>query len=73
MSSFFSSGYNRWRDPMKPTQILAKLCKDSKVDSPVYSCGKVKIGRRTFSLQNNDDPTSSTEWFNIKGIVFIYL
>ena len=24
-------GYNEWRDPMKPSQILTKLCKEGKV------------------------------------------
>lgn len=50
---------------MKPTQILAKLCKDGKVDSPIYSNGKVKVGRRTFSLQNTED---TPDWYNVKGI-----
>ncbi len=49
-----SGGYNQWRDPMKPTQILAKLCKDGKLEPPVYSSGRVKVGRRTFFLQNDD-------------------
>uniref|UniRef100_A0A671Q5Z8 Otoferlin b n=1 Tax=Sinocyclocheilus anshuiensis TaxID=1608454 RepID=A0A671Q5Z8_9TELE len=31
-------GYNVWRDPMKPTQILAKLCKDGKMDPPQHYC-----------------------------------
>nr|CAD7258972.1 unnamed protein product [Timema shepardi] len=30
-------GYNQWRDPMKPTQILTKLCKDGKIDGPIYT------------------------------------
>nr|CAD7423852.1 unnamed protein product [Timema monikensis] len=32
-----SYGYNQWRDPMKPTQILTKLCKDGKIDGPIYT------------------------------------
>lgn len=39
---------------MKPTQILSKLCKEGKVDGPVYSHGKVTIGRKTFSLSNEE-------------------
>ncbi|KAJ1523524.1 hypothetical protein ONE63_001375 [Megalurothrips usitatus] len=53
-AKYEDSGYNQWRDPMKPTQILAKLCKDGKLEPPVYSSGKVKVGRRTFFLQNDD-------------------
>ncbi|KAI4500926.1 hypothetical protein M0802_004137 [Mischocyttarus mexicanus] len=48
------TGYNKWRDAMKPTQILSKLCKEGKVDGPVYSHGRVTIGRKTFSLSNDD-------------------
>ncbi|XP_074640585.1 otoferlin-like isoform X2 [Tubulanus polymorphus] len=42
-------GYNAWRDPNKPTQVLAKLCKDYKVDGPFYSPGKVRVGNRVFT------------------------
>lgn len=48
-------GYNQWRDPMKPTQILAKLCKDGKLEPPSYFNGKVKVGNKTFGL-NNEAP-----------------
>ncbi|XP_008199102.2 otoferlin isoform X1 [Tribolium castaneum] len=47
-------GYNAWRDAMKPTQILAKLCKDAKVEPPVYADGQIKIGRQIFTLQSED-------------------
>ena len=45
----FSEGYNTWRDPQKPTQILAKLCKDGKVDGPYYHPGKARVGNRIFT------------------------
>lgn len=48
---------------MKPTQILAKLCKDGKIDGPSYSNGKVKIGRQTFFLQAEDSDCN----LNTKG------
>ncbi|KAJ2954509.1 hypothetical protein O0L34_g2790 [Tuta absoluta] len=47
-------GYNRWRDALKPTQILAKLCKDGKLDPPVYEYGKVKVGRTVFTMPIDD-------------------
>lgn len=50
---------------MKPTQILAKLCKEAKLDPPVYMNGTVKIGTKTFCLQNNTDDT--IEWYCAKG------
>uniref|UniRef100_A0AAR2K1P0 C2 domain-containing protein n=1 Tax=Pygocentrus nattereri TaxID=42514 RepID=A0AAR2K1P0_PYGNA len=42
-SNYSLHGYNVWRDPQKPTQLLAKLCKEGKLDGPHYSPGgKVK-------------------------------
>uniref|UniRef100_A0A8C5PBH2 Otoferlin n=1 Tax=Leptobrachium leishanense TaxID=445787 RepID=A0A8C5PBH2_9ANUR len=43
-------GYNMWRDPMKPTQILSKLCKEGKVDGPHFGPGgRVKVTNRVFT------------------------
>ncbi|XP_059584043.1 otoferlin [Alligator mississippiensis] len=43
-------GYNIWRDPMKPTQILSKLCKEGKVDGPHFGpSGRVKVANRVFT------------------------
>ncbi|KAK1875482.1 Otoferlin [Dissostichus eleginoides] len=48
-NSYAIHGYNVWRDPMKPTQILAKLCKDGKLDGPHYGpTGRVKVENRVF-------------------------
>ncbi|XP_030026974.2 otoferlin [Manduca sexta] len=52
-------GYNRWRDAMKPTQILAKLCKDGKLDPPIYEHGRVKVGKTVFNM-----PIDDTELFS---------
>ena len=46
---FLRFGYNQWRDPQKPSQILTKLCKDAKLDGPHFESGKVRIGKRTFT------------------------
>ncbi|XP_015225069.1 PREDICTED: otoferlin-like [Cyprinodon variegatus] len=49
-SSYSVHGYNIWRDPMKPSQILARLCKEGKVDGPHYGPGgKVKVANRIFT------------------------
>ena len=43
-------GFNKWRDPMKPSQILARLCKDEGLDGPTYTApGKCKIENHIFS------------------------
>ncbi|XP_071335505.1 otoferlin isoform X6 [Trachinotus anak] len=48
-SNYSVHGYNVWRDPMKPCQILAKLCKEGKIDGPHYGPGgKVKVASRIF-------------------------
>ncbi|KAG8011347.1 Otoferlin [Nibea albiflora] len=48
-SSYSVHGYNVWRDPLKPSQILTKLCKDGKIDGPHYGPGgKVKVANRIF-------------------------
>ena len=44
-------GYNEWRDPMKPTQILAKLCREGRLDGPHYSRHQVRLGDRTFTVE----------------------
>nr|CAD7397051.1 unnamed protein product [Timema cristinae] len=62
-------GYNQWRDPMKPTQILTKLCKDGKIDGPIYTNGKVKVGRQAFYLQTDEADCN----INTRGKTFIYL
>uniref|UniRef100_A0A8C4X0F3 Otoferlin a n=1 Tax=Eptatretus burgeri TaxID=7764 RepID=A0A8C4X0F3_EPTBU len=36
-------GYNAWRDPMKPSQILTKLCRDYKLDGPHFGPGRRRI------------------------------
>ncbi|XP_075315781.1 otoferlin isoform X5 [Odontesthes bonariensis] len=51
-SNYSVHGYNVWRDPMKPNQILAKLCKEGKIDGPHYGPGgKVKVANRIFMGQ----------------------
>ncbi|XP_035279805.1 otoferlin isoform X6 [Anguilla anguilla] len=48
-SHYAVHGYNQWRDPMKPTQILARLCKEGKLDGPHYGPGgRVKVANRVF-------------------------
>lgn len=50
----FSSGYNCWRDPMKPTQILQKLCKDNKLETPHYFQDHVVIGKLCMTFTDEE-------------------
>lgn len=46
----YRHGYNIWRDPMKPSQILTRLCKEGKVDGPHFGPhGRVKVANRVFT------------------------
>ncbi|XP_061094120.1 otoferlin-like [Conger conger] len=48
-ASYAIHGYNVWRDPMKPTQILSRLCKEAKIDGPHYGPGgRVKVANRVY-------------------------
>ncbi|XP_076320149.1 otoferlin-like isoform X2 [Tachypleus tridentatus] len=57
------SGPNQWRDPMKPTQILTKLCKDNKLDGPHFMHNRVRVGNRvfTFHVECEDEGTKVNE------------
>ena len=49
---------------MKPTQILAKLCKEMKLEAPSYINGTVRIGKQVFRIQTLDH---NNEWCRKKG------
>lgn len=53
---------------MKPTQILARLCKEAKIDTPTYLIdGTVNIGRFTFNVP----PEEVDACNNVRGIFSI--
>ncbi|XP_050710389.1 otoferlin-like isoform X3 [Eriocheir sinensis] len=62
-SRYETTGYNQWRDPMKPTQILARLCKEGRLDGPHYGPGKVRVGTKTFTLHHEDEHDPSRAKF----------
>ena len=45
-------GYNEWRDPMKPSQILARMCKEGKIDGPHFNKNKVTVGDKVFTVNS---------------------
>ena len=62
---FFSHGYNVWRDPMKPTHVLAKLCKEGKLDGPHYGPGgRVKVANRVFMAATEIEDDNGTPVFH---------
>ncbi|XP_051565654.1 fer-1-like protein 6 [Myxocyprinus asiaticus] len=41
-------GYNAWRDSIKPTDLLIKLCKENRLDNPRFTPGRITIGNKVF-------------------------
>ena len=53
-AKFDPCGYNEWRDPARPSQILARLCREARVDGPHFTGSQsVRVGDRTFTLERN--------------------
>ena len=50
---FERCGYNEWRDPVKPSQILTKLCKDGQLEGPFFSEGQVRVADKKFSIEKD--------------------
>ncbi|XP_077546879.1 ferlin family C2 domain-containing myoferlin misfire isoform X2 [Haemaphysalis longicornis] len=46
-------GPNQWRDPLRPSQVLAKLCRDTKLDGPHFSQNRVRVGTKTFAFRTD--------------------
>ena len=41
-------GYNMWRDAIKPSEILAGLCRDHGLDPPIYCNNTCSVAGRHF-------------------------
>uniref|UniRef100_A0A8B9HV66 Fer-1 like family member 6 n=1 Tax=Astyanax mexicanus TaxID=7994 RepID=A0A8B9HV66_ASTMX len=48
-SEYAIEGYNAWRDCIKPTDLLIKLCKDNRLDSPRFTPGRITIGEKVYT------------------------
>ncbi|XP_034042017.1 fer-1-like protein 6 [Thalassophryne amazonica] len=65
-------GYNAWRDSLKPSEILTKLCKENGVDGPHFKPGhitvadKVFTGKTLFMHDDTDEPVESYEHLSLK-------
>ncbi|RWS20047.1 otoferlin-like protein [Leptotrombidium deliense] len=47
--AYETSGFNAWRDSLKPSQILTSLCKELKLPAPAISSDCIKIGKLKFT------------------------
>lgn len=58
-----SDGYNAWRDCLKPTELLTKLCKDNGLEEPQFSPGRITMANKVFTGNTvfMNEGTSSTD------------
>ena len=55
-ASYDPCGYNEWRDPARPSQILARLCREARLDGPHFIGGQsVRVGDRTFTVDRGGE------------------
>lgn len=41
-------GYNAWRDSLKPSELLSKMCRENGLDAPRFSPGKISVADKVF-------------------------
>uniref|UniRef100_G3P0D3 Fer-1 like family member 6 n=1 Tax=Gasterosteus aculeatus aculeatus TaxID=481459 RepID=G3P0D3_GASAC len=65
-------GYNAWRDGLKPSELLSKLCRDHGLEEPLFRPGrisvadKVFVGKTCFMHEGEDEPLESYEHLSLK-------
>ncbi|XP_035029738.2 fer-1-like protein 6 isoform X1 [Hippoglossus stenolepis] len=63
-------GYNAWRDSLKPSELLSKLCKDNGLDDPHFSPGRITLAGKVFTgktlFMDEDQPVESYEHLSLK-------
>ncbi|GFQ75568.1 fer-1-like protein 6, partial [Trichonephila clavata] len=47
-----TKGPNAWRDALKPTEILKKLCQESRLDGPHFEKQKIRIGNIIYEFKD---------------------
>ncbi|KAM9365558.1 fer-1-like protein 6 isoform 2-T2 [Pholidichthys leucotaenia] len=63
-------GYNAWRDCLKPSELLSKMCRENSVDGPHFSPGRIIVGEKVFTgktlFMHEDQPVESYEHLSLK-------
>lgn len=44
-----SDGYNAWRDCLKPSELLSKLCRENGLDGPHFRPGRITVADKVFA------------------------
>ncbi|XP_051259533.1 fer-1-like protein 6 isoform X2 [Dicentrarchus labrax] len=63
-------GYNAWRDCLKPSELLCKLCRENGLDDPHFRPGRITVAEKVFTgktlFMHEDQPVESYEHLSLK-------
>ncbi|XP_019731208.1 fer-1-like protein 6 [Hippocampus comes] len=64
-------GYNAWRDCLKPSELLSKLCRENNVDGPHFRPGCITVADKVFTgktlfTHEDEEPVESYEHLSLK-------
>ncbi|XP_034741392.1 fer-1-like protein 6 [Etheostoma cragini] len=63
-------GYNAWRDCLKPSELLTKLCRENGLDDPQFRPGRITVADKVFVgktlFMHEDQPLESYEHLSLK-------
>ncbi|XP_008284196.1 fer-1-like protein 6 [Stegastes partitus] len=63
-------GYNAWRDCLKPSELLSKMCRENGLDGPHFRPGRIIVANKIFTgktlFMHEDEPVESYEHLSLK-------
>ncbi|XP_073329456.1 fer-1-like protein 6 [Pagrus major] len=63
-------GYNAWRDCLKPSELLSKLCRENGLEDPQFRPGRITVAEKVFTgktlFVHEDEPVESYEHLSLK-------
>uniref|UniRef100_A0A3B3DIV1 C2 domain-containing protein n=1 Tax=Oryzias melastigma TaxID=30732 RepID=A0A3B3DIV1_ORYME len=65
----YSEGYNAWRDSLKPSELLSKMCRENGLEAPHFSPGRITVADKVFTgktLYMHEQPVESYEHLSLK-------
>lgn len=68
-----SDGYNAWRDSLKPSELLTKLCRDNGLEDPHFVPGRITVAGKVFTgktLFMNEGEDSAVIFFFLSNCLF---
>ncbi|XP_028291408.1 fer-1-like protein 6 isoform X2 [Gouania willdenowi] len=70
-SEYSLEGYNAWRDSLKPSELLSKLCRDNGLEPPLFSPGRITVADKVFIgktlfVSEDEEPVESYEHLSLK-------